>query len=30
MSLSNVLVNVASFMISKSNLWHDFKGTVSS
>jgi len=23
-------VNVASFMISKSNSWHDFKGTVSS
>ncbi len=29
-SLSNVLVNVASFMISKSNSWHDFKGTLSS
>jgi len=30
MSLSNVLVNGASFMMSKSNSWHDFKGTVSS
>ncbi len=30
MSLSNVLVNVASFKMSKSNSWHDFIGTVSS
>ncbi len=30
MSLSNVLVNVASFMMSKSNSWHDLIGTVSS
>ncbi len=29
-SLSNVLVNVASFTMSKSNSWHDFIGTASS
>ncbi len=30
MSLSKVFVNVVIFMMSKSNSWHDFKGTLSS